>query len=304
MIRTLVAALTLLAATPAAAQAPAFTSLTRQFDAFALGSANLPRAQRVAAFRSRFAPLLPGFYAPRDGVTEDELNTRIASALDEYPQRRERFLAAAEAFAETYATATARFRRFFPDYAPTMAIYLVHSLGEMDGGTRTVRGRLVAIFGADVIAQIHDRATIGPFLDHELFHFYHARYFPECEALWCGLWREGLAVYVASRMNPGSDDHALALTLPRPIRPEVQPRLAEAMCFTRTSFDSEDPAVSHLFFRGGGQEGAFPPRFGYFVGYVLAQRLGEGMPLEQLAKLGPAQVRARLLAELSHYHCA
>jgi hypothetical protein len=293
--------LALLLAVPAVARAqpvPSFVSYTDAFDAFARETATMVPDARVRLFRERFNALVPGFYEPRYGATEEKYDARVARALAEYPATREKFIAAARDFAASYGTATGRFRKFFPDYAPTMPIYLLHSLGEMDGGTRELRGKTIAVFGADVIARIHDTASIGPFLDHELFHFYHASYFPDCEAVWCSLWQEGLAVYVASRMNPGADDRVLLLTIPRPIRPEVDPRFAEALCFTRVKFDSTSQEDAETFFMGGAASKIFPPRFGYYIGYRIAQMLGEKHTLQQLAKMPPADVRAAMLRAL------
>jgi hypothetical protein len=180
-----------------------------------------------------------------------------------------------------------------------MPIYLLNSLGEMDGGTRQLSGKVVAIFGADVIARIHDAATITPFLDHELFHFYHASYFPDCDALWCSLWQEGLAVYVASKMNPGVDDRGLLLTIPRPIRPEVDAKLAEAICFTRANFDSTDQGDYNAFFTGGAGGAIFPPRFGYYVGLRIAQAVGKKRSLQQLAKMPAPEVRKEMLSAMT-----
>ena len=299
MIRLIAAMLALLLAAPAPALAqspptPGLRAFTDDFDRFAMGTAGMPDAERVRLFRERFNALVPGFYEPRFGATEEKYNAHVARALAAYPAQRDKFLAAARDFRAAYDGGNVRFRRFFPDYAPTMPIYLVHSLGEMDGGTRDLRGKMVALFGADVIARIHDGATIGPFLDHELFHFYHARFFPDCEALWCSLWQEGLAVYVASKMNPGADDRALMLTLPRPIRPEVEPRFGEAVCFTRSKMDSTARADLTEFFFGDGSGKVFPPRFGYYVGYRLAQALGAKRDLKTLARMKPAQVRPLL----------
>jgi hypothetical protein len=289
-------------ALPAIAQAqpaPAFTSYTDAFDRFITETAATAPDARVRLFRERFNALLPGFFEPRYGATEEKYNARVAKALADYPANRDKFLATARDFSAAYAAATTQFRHFFPDYAPSMPIYLVHSLGEMDGGTRVLRGKTIAVFGADVIAKIHDSATIGPFLDHELFHFYHASYFPDCEALWCSLWQEGLAVYVASKMNPGADDRALLLTIPRPMRPEVEPHLAGAICLTRAKFDSTAQEDAEEFFMGGAGGKAFPPRFGYYVGYRIAQMLGEKRSLEQLAKMPPADVRKAMLDAMS-----
>lgn len=304
MIRALIAAVAFAIAAPASAQeAPAFTSLTQQFDDFFAATAAVPAPERVKQFRERFNALLPGFYAPRNGATEDKYNAQIERNFAAYPAQREKFLAAARDFSAAYVSGNTRFRRFFPDYAPAMPIYLVHSLGEMDGGTRELNGKVVAVFGADVIARIHDPATIGPFLDHELFHFHHARYFPDCEAMWCSLWQEGLATYVSSRMNMTEDDKALMLTIPRPIRPEVEPRLAEAMCYTRARLESEDPEVYASFFYGNGKS-PFPPRFGYYIGYLIARKIGDGKTLDALARMPGEQVKPLIERALADYACA
>lgn len=301
------ALLLVLVAQIARGQTPAFQSYAEEFDRFATESAAMPDEERVRAFRAKFDALVPGFYEPRFGTTEEKYNARVLAALNGYPAERERFLAAARDFAAAYATANTRFRTVFPDYAPTMPIYLVHSLGEMDGGTRDLKGEVVAIFGADVIAKIHDAGTIGPFLDHELFHFHHARFFPDCEALWCSLWQEGLATYVAGRMNPGADEHALMLTIPRPIRPEVEPRLGEAMCLARAKLESTEQGDYAAFFFGAGGSGKaatpFPPRFGYYLGYLLAKELGDGLSLDTLAKMPPDKVKPRLDRALAGYRC-
>ena len=55
-------------------------------------------------------------------------------------------------------------------------------------------------------------------MHHELFHLYHSRAFEGCDAVWCGLWREGLAVHVAAELNPGASDAELVLTMPVPLR--------------------------------------------------------------------------------------
>jgi len=295
LLRLLLALLLALPAIASAQPAPAFTSYTDAFDRFATETAAMAPDARVKLFRERFDALVPGFYEPRFGATEEKYNTRVGKALADYPAERDKFLAAARDFSAAYATGTARFRRFFPDYAPTMPIYLLHSLGEMDGGTRELRGKTVAVFGADVIARIHDSATIGPFLDHELFHFYHASYFPDCDALWCSLWQEGLAVYVASKMNPDADDRALLLTTPRPIRAAVDADLPGAICLARDKFDSTVKDDYAEFFFGNGSGKRFPPRFGYYLGYRVARTLGETRNLEQLAKMPPAEVRKAML---------
>jgi hypothetical protein len=270
-----------------------FTSYTDAFDRFAQETAALPDADRVRLFRARFATVFPGFYAPR-GRTEARFESSILRSLHDYPAIRDRYLAAAQAFGAAFTHGNARFRAFFPDYRLGVPVYLVHSLGEMDGGGRTIGDRDVMVFGADVIARIHDTGTIGPFLDHELFHIYHARFFSDCDQLWCALWREGLATYVAERMNPGATDRQLLLTSPVPLRAAVDPNLGEAVCLARARMDSTDEADMRHFFQGGASPGAFPPRFGYYVGYRIARQIGSRMSLAALARFTQANARPRI----------
>jgi hypothetical protein len=285
--------------------APRFTSVTDEFDRFATETAAMAPDKRARLFLERFNKLVPDFYQPRFGATQAQYVGRIQKALERYPASRAAFLRTSREFSSAYVSANAKFLTFFPDYAPRMPIYLLHSIGEMDGGTRNVNGKTVAVFGADVIAQIHDSTTIRPFLDHELFHLYHDKYFSGCDdVVWCALWTEGLAVYVASKMEPAADDRALLLTLPRPIRPEVEPRLDQAMCMARAKLDSSDQADYATFFQGMDSDAPFPPRFGYLLGYLLVQKIAAGRTLDQLAKLPRAQVRPLLDAALAEYDCA
>jgi hypothetical protein len=281
--------------------APAPVLLTRAFADFYDATVTLPETERIKRFRESFAKLLPGFYAPRNR-TEAAYDRAIARSLRDFPQIRLRYAAVADYFPKAFADGQQSFRRVFPDYRLNAPIYLLHSLGEMDGGTREIDGETVGIFGADVIARIHSHATIKPFLDHELFHLYHQQFFPNCEQLWCSLWEEGLAVYVAAKLNPGATDDQLLLTQPQPIRPAVEPRLPAAMCTLRAKLESKDESDFAPFFFGSSENGAtFPSRYGYFLGYLLVQKIGAHHTPEQLAKLAPASVHAELIAALAAY---
>ena len=277
-----------------------FTSHTAAFTAFVDETAAMPKDERVRLFRARFNALFPGFYQP-NGRTEAQYDATVAAALTNFPAIREKYTAASDAFAQAFTTGQSRFRKTFPDYQLNMPVYLVHSLSQMDGGSRMINGRNVMIFGADMIAKIHDEATIAPFLDHELFHLYHATWFPDCDALWCSLWQEGMAVYVASRMNPGASERQLLLNIPEPLPAAVNPRLNEAMCLARAKFDATGEADYAPFFFGRPSGGPFPPRFGYYLGYLLAQKVGTTMSLTKMAHMPPAKVRPLLEKALAEY---
>ena len=288
---------------PAAkARAGQFVDLTPEFIAFAEESAGQPDQLRVKAFHDRFDPLLPGYYNGKDDQAAFDRN--IANKLAAFKDERAKFIETAGAFRAAFARGEQHFRRTFPDYRLRLPVYLVHSMGIQDGGTRTLNGRTILFFGADVIARIHDESTIGPFLDHELFHAYHRRAFPGCEELWCSLWEEGMATYVAARLNPGATDRQLLLTIPRPIAPEVEPQLAEAMCEVAAKFHSTSQDDYGALFLGRAKPGKFPPRYGYYIGYLLAKSIGKTMSLGAMANLPPAKVEPLLAAALaSGYKC-
>jgi len=292
------AALLLTGAAPKRQQ-PAYRSLTREFARFHDATRAMPEAQRVALFRKRFDALFPGFYEPSDGMTDAQYDAGVAKALKAFPEIRARYEQVERDFPRAYAVGIRHFRAQFPGFRPTLPVWFVHSIGQMDGGTRTIRGRNVMIFGADVIARIHDGKDIGPFLDHEMFHVENAKWFKDCDAMWCALWQEGLATYAASVMNPGADDHLLMLDRPAPIRARVDADWRKALCLTRGDLMSADQKVYGRYFYGRDDpQRIFPARWGYYVGYRLMQRLGKDRTLRDLDHLGNDAARTLVTAEL------
>lgn len=292
--------LALLIAAPIRAASPGLVSLADAFPKFYDATTGLSEKDRLDRFHKEFGALLPGFYAPRQR-TQEGYDRNILTSLQDFPAIREKYAAVEQSFPKAFAAGQVSFRKAFPDYRLDVPVYLLHSLGEMDGGTRTLKGKTVGIFGADVIAKIHTPDTIKPFLDHELFHLYHHRYFADCDPLWCSAWQEGLAVYVASKLNPGATDEQLLLTQPRPIRPVVEPRLKEAMCMLRAKLESTKEEDYAPFFFGKPNNGPFPPRYGYLLSYMLVQKIGQGRTLEQLAKMPHDQVKTALLNAIAAY---
>jgi hypothetical protein len=281
---------------------PPYHSLTREFAKFAEETLNLPATERVARLKEQFDALLPGFYEPSDGQTLDEFNASVTRALDGFPATQVRFEQVEQAFPSAYATAIAHFRKHFPRFQPELPIWFIHSLGRMDGGVRTLRGKTVMIFGADVIARIHSDETIGPFLDHELFHVENGRWFKDCEpdtTVWCALWREGSATYAASVMNPGATDQMLLLDRPKPIRAPVDANWRVAVCAISQDLEKSDQATYSRYFLGGDEPGLLPRRSGYYLGYRLVQRLGSRFSLSQIDRFDNATAYRVVKQELS-----
>jgi hypothetical protein len=222
-------AATVLAIGAAPARAPRMdmlhlVDLTPAFDSFWTETQGMDDQHRLVAFRARFDALIPGFYTDgsRVGLTREAYDGYMARALQTYPELRPQFLEVSRRFAALFGPARASFEAQLGPFRTAHKIYLLHSLGEMDGGQRQVSEGIVLVFGADMIARLHLGHDIRPFFHHELFHVLHGETFTGCgDGLWCNLWREGLAVYVAQRLNPRASDAELLLTIPEPIRPAV-----------------------------------------------------------------------------------
>jgi len=281
-----------------APSAAPYADLTAEFARFADETRGMEDGPRVARFKKTMDPLLPGFYAPRFGATGTQYDAQIAKALKDFGKLRPRYEQVRKDFPAAFDAGLQHFRKEFPGFVPHVPVVLLHSAGEMDGGTRELNGKMYLIFGADVIAAIHETDELTPFLDHELFHVEHSRHFADCDQVWCPLWAEGLATYAAQVMNPGADDRLLMLAFPEPIRAAVDARWAEALCFTQARlFSAEQSDLSALFVGGSGNQ-EFPQRFGYYVGLRVAEELGREHTLPELARMSPGQAKAALTAAL------
>jgi hypothetical protein len=272
----------------------AFIDLATPFERIALDTEGRPGADRVAAVRQALDRLMPGVYA-----TDDKADRSIARALADFPKRREGYDRAVRAFPGTLDGAVAQFRTVFPDFVPPLPIFLYHSLGVRDGGSDYLEPghRHVMLFGADMIARLHDDDSLGPFMDHELFHLEHAHAFPDCDQFWCVLWQEGLAVDATAAMNPAATDHQLLLDWPAAIRAPTDAHWVLALCFVAAHFDdTADAALAQAFQGGGEPPRGLPDRFGYYVGYRVAGETGQA--IVQLDRLDHEAARTLLQATL------
>ncbi len=267
--------------------------LTPAFAASWERTKDLPDAERAAAFEADFAPILPGFYDPKRAKygNADQFQARVLRGLKAFPGQRAGIEDVSRRFGVMIAPALTSFETRFGPMTGYPPVYLVDSLGEFDGGTRDLKEGMRLLFGADLIAGIHANHDIRPFFHHELFHLYHHGYFSDCEAVWCSVWQEGLAVYVAKTLNPNASDEELLLTLPEPIRPAVDAHLAAAVCAVQARMDSQSDDDQSALFSFKRLNPELPPRFGYYLGYRVAERLGQTHSLEELAHLPTAKVR-------------
>lgn len=289
---------------PATAQPKDGLQLVDYTDEFAQvwdATAALPDAQRTARFKADFAKILPGFYDHKRirGATEAQYDERLLKRLKAYPEQRAGIARVSNEFAQLMAPAQASFEREFGPMIGYPPVLLVNSLEEFDGGTRTLEGKSYLMFGADMIDRLYKTTPIQPFFHHELFHLYHGRTFEDCEPIWCNLWSEGLAVHVAKTLNPDANDASLLLTFPVPLRAAVEKDRRGAICSVVAKLDSTKDEDYPPLFQGRPNPGAaFPPRYGYYVGFLVAQDLGRTRSLKQLAALKAAEVRPLIEASL------
>jgi hypothetical protein len=266
--------------------------LTDEYVAFYDRTQGMESAARVAAFKSEMATVFPGFYDTErvaDYIGAERYDGMIATSFENFPNIRERYLTTAANFEGMIEPARESFAAAFPDVEPIGQIYLLHSVGEMDGGTRTIGEHNYLIFGADVMARLYQPGQERAFFHHELFHVYHSQFFTDCDQVWCGLWREGLETYVAHQLNPNATDLELLLTSPRPIRPEVEANRPLAICAVVARLHSTENADSAVLFRGNQNIEGLPPRVGYYVGYLAAREAGRTRTPQELAHLSVAE---------------
>jgi hypothetical protein len=188
------------------------------------------------------------------------------------------------------------FVRVFPDYRPSTPVYFTISLGHFNGAARDVDGQNALLFGVDVIAQDGPDAVVSVLFDHELFHQYHASLkLPQSDdagQLWQSLWAEGLATYVSWRMNPSADENDVLFdrTLADRARPVLRALAADLLLNLR----SRDPDEYDKYFLGNGTDKSIPGRSGYFVGFLVASRLGQSSTPLALAHLHGPELRSQV----------
>jgi hypothetical protein len=269
-------------------------------------TAGLPAAEQAAQFDAKIIQRFPALYetsvtgiAP--GATRD---ARIVASLDRIRAGSVSDATKASVI-ELLPRITAIYAGDFADFRCDFPIYLMDSLGQLDGAGRIVDGRPSLVIGIETLAG-ENPAGRQVFLTHELFHRYHfqAAGFSDddgdAQALWRVLWAEGLATYVSRKLTPDASVGD-ALLLPPHLDALAKPKLAEIVARLLRHLDQPDLETFNLLFTYGGPQASaagLPDRSGYYVGYLVAADLGKTRTIYQLAHLsGPAlykSIRASL----------
>lgn len=295
------------AGTPAPAPVMKVHDLASGFTTVFDRNAGKPDADFLQDFKASVASRLPGFYGAerfKGRRSAEQRDADLAKARAEFPAMREAYMKKVARFTQDLPAHIASFRAAFPDYPAATDVWFLHSLGEMDGGTRNIDGKVYFIFGADVMVKVHGDGDEAAFFHHELFHDYHDMGC-KSEPIWASLWNEGLATYVAKRMNPSANDAELLLDFPRNLVAATRKELQRALDDVQGKLDSEDQAVYAGLFYGSGNDGTgLPARRGYYLGYLVAEEVGKGMSMQQMAKLDCGAARTAVLGAVDKLRAA
>jgi hypothetical protein len=292
---------------PVPAVAPHVHDLAPLFVTFWDANKDKPAAEQLAAFKRDVASAYPAFYGIErynGEKTQAERDAEILKAIQTFPAIRDAYIKTAGEFETSLPRYLASFKAAFSDFQLQDEVYVLHSLGEMDGGTRGFGGKLVLIFGIDGMVRYHAPGSDpAPFFHHELFHVYHHASMAACsgQEVWSQLWGEGLAVYVAKTLDPAANDDELELDFPVGSAKTMRETAVAGMAQLETVLDSTERAPFDALFssRGADDGTGLPRRRGYYLGYLVAQEAGTTRSLQQLAKLDCAQAHA-LIRETVH----
>jgi hypothetical protein len=265
-----------------------------------------PIDARVAEFKRELGPRFPSFYGiARYGGerTQTEQDSVIRRAIEDFPAIRERYIEKTARFGTIMPKALTSFAQRFPDFSPNIPVYVLHSLGEADGGVRSLPDGDALFFGIDSMVRLHGDNDETPFFHHELFHTYHTPELKECAGgpMWAYLWVEGLATYVSKALNPQASDAELLLDIPVGVAARYRETLADSLAEFERVVDSTDRAVYRdLFTRASTSR--LPARRGYYLGYVVAAEASPTYSLSALASLNCSQARELVLATVRSLH--
>lgn len=280
-------------------------TLMPAFEAFLAQHKDATPEQKGQAFAQDFAPRFPEFYGTPLFGAPDTLGNKAARFLD--PESGPKFgsfpafdmatmIERGRSLDETFATAQAGFLKEFPDFRCDTLVAYGPSLFHFDGHVyNSPQGEARLLFGVDLISMIHTGPSVPAFFQHELFHIHHSKVLGDAQPsdndppVWWALWREGLATYVSQRLNPGLSLQEV-LWFPADLADKAEPRRAEIAARMLVDLDGRNDRYAAYFLAGSGPDG-LPARSGYYMGYLLAQEVGDGRTLSELARLSPADIR-------------
>lgn len=266
-------------------------NLADDFYSLYQSSKNASSEKRDELFSQHFISQFAPFYNNKD----------FAKHIEKFSEIEEVYLLKNNLLSKNLNGSMELFIKAFPDFKTDTPIYILHSLGRFNGAIRDLNSKSYLMFGVDMMAKYHNWEDDTPFFHHELFHVYHENFF-QCKAeLWCSLWTEGLATYISHQLNSSASNDELMLNIPENMTSNVHSRLLYSLTDLKSKFYSKEPEENSSFFNFRKDETGLPYRRGYYLGYILAQKIGTNYSIDELAKMDKKTVELLLLKELDEF---
>jgi hypothetical protein len=199
--------------------------------------------------------------------------------------------------AQQLEEANGRFLKTFPDMRWSGDVYVMASGYCFNGRAQMIQGRSALLFGVDAIAALGQKDLI-PGMQHELFHRYHRQFF-DFEAssaypLWTTLWAEGMASYVAEKLNPSASELDLS-QLPLGMVRQVDDRRAELAADFLRRFESTAEKDATVFFNNiNSKDAVVPARAGYQLGVLVVRELSKQNSILTMAHWSQSEAKPRV----------
>lgn len=256
----------------------------------------------VAAYPDLFRHGLIASGALTDLDSVPEAQARVAKYLQDVSSFIPQMRKISATISQSVSSYVQEFATTFRDYAPTTPMYFSVSLFGFSGGLLISGANTGLYFGVDELARLYGSiANLKLILQHELFHQYHYQIAPEIgedRAAWAFMWEEGLATYVSWRMNPGTTADQ-ALVLPDRLSELARPHLSKLARRLLDHADSTNPNDYLDLFSVEQAPSGIPARSGYFVGYLVAEKLARTRSLVDLVHLRGQDLKMAVLSVLS-----
>ncbi len=210
--------------------------------------------------------------------------------------------ALSESLPDAIISVSARFTKSFPDMRWRGPIYVMASVGCFNGRSQLIQGQQALLLGVDDMAGLHE-TNVRPLITHEMFHRYHYFHFafePElAQPLWVRLWAEGLATFVAHRLNPSASTYDLTSITPAAVsRMDSQMSVMTQRFMERLNSTSQADATA--YFSDDSKNEQIPARVGYYMGLEVAQYLARRYPMQTMAQWDHARAKPHVLLALRH----
>lgn len=250
--------------------------------------------EQVIALKKDFFPMFPEFYQykidnwEKHGGNPDKA---IKQELAEFPKIEKEFSKKTQQITKDLNSTMESFIGALPDFNSDIEVFITHSFGDMDGGTRNIDNKVYFILGIDGMVKYHKGMTSEtPFFHHELFHVYHGQFLAEEQIVWLALWVEGLATYASKKLNPEATYKDMLLDMPHGMINKINSDLLFHWNDLESKLESrKDTDFTHYFLMNSKHK-RIVVRSGYYLGYLIAKEIGQEKDLSEMAKMSRDEI--------------